>query len=145
MIPIREAVPHLEQRPLLATSCFSRLVAWIEARWFPSRIAARYARKQRALEEILASGMRARSRDELEAVFGPPAYSLNPRDFSLLDRSGRSRKPDHVEVYMVSGCMIDMCFFLQEGTFELMGAPYPTAADIHLALLRPASTNKLVA
>lgn len=127
-----EAIPQLEHRPPLAVSVLKRLAIKVAAPWLRPLNARRHRARQRDLEQIFADVIHCRSRDDLEAVLGQPAYAMSGHLFTISDASGKSRHPDRVEVYLVSGCTIDVLFFSEDGRFEVHGCPSPTAADVVL-------------
>jgi hypothetical protein len=132
MIPIREGIPLLEQRPCIEISHLQSSAIQLAAPLMRRLNTARYKRMRKRLAKILAAASRCQTRDELEAVLGRPKYSLSPNTCGMVDLTGKSRHPDHVEVYLVSGCTVDMWFFLSEGQFELLGSPCMTLTDIVL-------------
>jgi len=130
-IPIREGVPQLEHPPTLAAvPLLKSLTMKVVATWLRPRHAARQKKTQLNLEKILAVAGHCRTRDELEAVLGHPAYSLSGRDFA-----SNRRHPDHVEVYLVSGCTVEVLFFLAERRIEFFGFRTPKATDFVLGLV----------
>lgn len=131
-IPIREDVPQLVHRPPLAVSVVKELAIRAAAPLFRRLNTARHRTRERDLQELLTKAAHCRSRNELEAVLGQPAYSLSGHDFTITEANGKSHHPDHVEVYLVSGCTIDVLFFPAEGRFEMHGFPSPTSTDIVL-------------
>lgn len=94
--------------------------------------AAKRIGRLRAIVRILGDVKRCASRDELEAVLGRPKYTLDGHLHTTKDESGNERHPDHVEVYLVSGCTIDVLFFFSEDKVEAVGFPSPTAVDVVL-------------
>jgi hypothetical protein len=129
MIPIRDDVPRREHRPPLDVPVFKRLAIRLAAPLFQRLNAARHQAAERELMRILTAARECRTRPDLEALLGRPAYALDPTGFSIGEANGRSRRPDHVEVYLSRGCTIDVLFFLDEATIELVGFCSPNAVD----------------
>ena len=124
-------VPFLEHRPPLGISAGKRWAIRLAAPLLRPWNAARHKRAWRAAERMYHGLVGCECRERLEAVLGKPAYSLPVDQFSFTS-GGITRRPEHVEVYLILGYTIDVLFYTDKPKIEFVMRPSPTAIDVLL-------------
>jgi len=129
VIPLCEGVHCLHERPSINASRPARLLIRIAAPLLRPLNAIRRNIRRARLPKLLEAATRCTNRSDIESCLGRPAYAMDGSLYEITDKAGKSRHPDYVEVYVRSGCSIDLLFFTAEERIEAFGVPSPTLVD----------------